>query len=161
MLTLIRTPKRISILLLSVFMIAVTTAFIISHVNANQQGGYAEDINADGSGWRVRWLYNEENTASATTSVSKWKVWNGTRVSATAGVSATSTDSTGVQNEGAYFMTTNPYRQMNGDYEGNISKAISRAMTDFFKSPHGTSGTSFAEVDPDRDSSADPGTLRF
>ena len=159
MLTLIHTPKRISISL--VFMIAVTTAFIISSVNANQQGGYAEDINEDGTGWCVRWLYNEENTASATTALSKWTVWNGTRVSASASVSASSNDSTGVQNEGAYSMTTEPFVQMSGGYEGNISKAINRAMTAWFQSPHEVSGSSFAKVDPDRDSNADPGRLRF
>ena len=58
-------------------------------------------------------------------------------------------------------MTTDPFVQMNGGYEGNISKAINRAITAWFQSPHEVSGSSFAEVDPDRDSSADPGTLRF
>ena len=160
MLTLIHTLNRISISLFFVIAV-VATAFTISYVNANQQGGYAEDINEDGTGWCIRWLYNEENTASATTALSKWTVWNGTRVSTTASVSASGNDSTGVQNEGAYYMTTQPFRQMNGGYEGNISKAVNREMTAFFQSPDEVSGSSFARVNPDRDSSADPGTLRF
>jgi hypothetical protein len=160
MLNAIYTPRRI--LIFSFFILAIAvTAFTISYVNANQGGGYAEDINEDGTGWVVRWLYNEENTASATTALSKWTVIGGTRVSATASVSATGDDSTGVQNEGAYFMTIAPPHQMNGGYEGNISKAINRAMTAWFQSPDEISGSSFAKVDPDRDTDADPGTLRF
>lgn len=107
MLNVIYTPKRILISLFFIIAVAAT-AFTISYVNANQGGGYAEDINADGSGWCTRWRYNEENTASATTALSKWTVWNGTRVSATASVSASSVDSTGNMNEGAYFMTIAP-----------------------------------------------------
>ncbi len=160
MLNVIYTPKRILISLFFIIAVAATV-FTISYVNANQGGGYAEDINADGSGWCVRWLYNEENTASATTALSKWTVWNGTRVSATAGVSASTVDSTGNMNEGAYFMTIEPHMQDNGPYEGNLSKGINRAMTAWFLSPREVSGSSFASVNPDRDSDAAPGLLRF
>ena len=160
MLNVIDTPKRILISLF--FLIAVAaTAFTISYVNANQGGGYAEDINPDGTGWVTRWLYNEENTASATTALSKWTVLGGTRVSATASVSTSEVDSTGVQNGGAYNMNIEPPHHMNGGYEGNISKAINRAMTAWFQSPDEVSGSSFAYVNPDRDSDADPGRLRF
>ena len=62
----IYTPRRILITVFSIIA-ALTTLTIY----ANQRGGYAEDINPDGSGWKIRWLYNEENTASATTAVSK------------------------------------------------------------------------------------------
>lgn len=137
------------------------TAFTISYVNANQGGGYAEDINPDGSGWVVRWLYNEEGTASATTSISKWTVFGGTRLSACAGVSASSVDSTGVQSEGAYYMTTSPFAQDNGPYEGNLGKGINGAATRWFMSPREVTGQSFAKVSPDRDSNAAPGRLRW
>ncbi|RKU06154.1 hypothetical protein C6503_26405 [Candidatus Poribacteria bacterium] len=160
MLNVIDTPKRILISLFFIIAVAAT-AFTISYVNANQGGGYAEDINPDGTGWVVRWLYNEEGTASATTAVSKSTVFGGTRVSSTAGVSASGTDSTGVQNEGAYFMTIPFEPSDNGSYEGSLGKGVSGAATAWFQSPNEVTGSSFAKVSPDRDSDAAPGTLRW
>ena len=160
MLNVIYTPKRILVSLFFIIAVAAT-AFTISYVNANQGGGYAEDINPDGTGWVVRWLYNEEGTASATTALSKWTVFLGTRVSATAGVSASSLDSTGVLNGGAYNMTTGPFAQDAGGYDGSLGKGINGEAAAWFQSPREVSGSSFARVSPDRDSKADPGRLRF
>ena len=127
------------------------------------------------TGWGViRWLYNEENTASASDNSNNSKsgdwyldayVSGDTdpryKSDATASVSASQNDSTGVQNEGAYFMTTDPYDHDSGGYEGSISKGISQSRTAWLHSPDEVSGSSSASVRPDRDSDADPGNLSF
>ncbi len=61
-----RNYVRIMPLLAVILVIATGT-----YVNANRQGGYAEEVNPDGTGWKVHWDWNEVQTASATASISK------------------------------------------------------------------------------------------
>lgn len=140
------TQKRISISLLIVGVV-VASAFLVSHVCANRWGGYYEDINPDGTGWKTKWLYNWEGTASATAAVSKWTGRAHTSKFESASVYTSETQ------EGAYFINIGfDARTEHEPYEGQISRGISHTYKGWFRSPGGLTATAQAFVEVNHES---------
>ena len=147
------TLKRISMSLLIVGVV-IASAFFVSHVCANRGGGYYEDINPDGTGWKTKWLYNWEGTASATAAVSKWTGGSHTSKFEVASVytSGTQKDSD-IGSEGSYLIAIGfEGRQEHESYEGHISRSLSYTCKGWFRSPGGFPATAYAFVRVDHES---------
>lgn len=140
---------RIILFLTTVFAFAMVT-----YVNANRQGGYSEEVNPDGTGWKVHWDWNEVQTASATASVSKSTGRNYlcvpyTDVLQVACYSTKALNSNNEQNTGVRYLSTGKTGPENERYEGHESDSLFCYPRGWFLTPNNAPGSASARVDPD------------
>ncbi len=125
----------------------------VTYVNANGQGGYAEELNPDGTGWKVHWDWNEVQTASATASIYKDTGRNVlciryTDVLQFASYSTKALNSNNEENTGVRYLWTAKTGPENETYRGHESDHLLSNVRAWFLTPDNAGGTASARVDP-------------
>ena len=109
-----------------VFLIVIVICIsgLFTYVYANRQGGYVDEVDQHGLGYRVHWDHNEEQTRATYASVSKWMNGEILWCSEYASFTTDELDSTGVQNTGEFVVATHHKDGVTGAYRGSTSQPL-------------------------------------
>ena len=143
----------------ALIVLTIAAAVILQHhVDANGQGGYDEQLNPDGTGWKVHWDHNDESTAQATASVAKYRTTydytHPFEATETAVISASQLDSNGNLHRGSYSLWTYHRDWESELYVGRKNKSRFQVIR-YLESPSDVIVRAKAKVSPRRDSNTD------
>lgn len=108
----------------SIFLIVTVICIsgLFTYIYANRQGGYVDEVDEHGLGFKVHWDHNEEQTRATYASVSKWMNGETLGCSEYASFSTDELDSTGVQNVGEFLVSITRKISLTGIYRGSMSQ---------------------------------------